>query len=576
MNQAVGKRTFKAIHIYVAGILLLAIAYGFLRIGDDFSLPDLTTWVLGTTSMLLVWQCGVRMPYLGMISMERLVQFHLLLTMPISETLAITTVASLIMPFINKSYRMNSYRIAAIRAINNLSMNIIMLLTGSWILSHWLSIPLTVLDAEAIYVIAGAALVMQVINIGMIFIYFSFDKKKISKLFTPAYIFADLVFVPAGVLSALLWMTVPMEMFILFALFMVVLLVSFHGFNQKTEDSGPITLHKGTEYPTSFLDINHVASAIHSRCDHLFNCQAIFLIEKDGKEGNTHFLLNVNNTNIPDLDEFAEQLDTLQDAELGQQFVGEYPIDFMVAQFVDHDGVFARMVLIRDNQVPYTNPDLNLLRLFVQRYRPGLSYALTFAKLSEYKSNLEEKVAERTQQLENANREKSDLVNKLKMISNSDALTQLYNRRFFDSMIKHFSAQPPPYLSLAILDIDHFKRINDSFGHEVGDQVLKTIAHVIKSWSSEGVTLVRYGGEEFVIVLKNCQLEQATAMLHQLLLDVSSFDWSTLALNQTVTVSIGLAGYPGTAVTDLFEQADAALYRAKANGRNQVQVHSNK
>jgi len=245
----------------------------------------------------------------------------------------------------------------------------------------------------------------------------------------------------------------------------------------------------------------------------------------------------------------------------------------MTAPFLDHNGVFAQLVVVRVNQVAYVNSDLNLLRLFVQRYRLGLSYAITFAKLSEYKNNLELLVAERTKQLEMANKEKSELVEKLKKISRNDALTDLHNRRYFDGLLKHLVANPPKQLSLAIIDIDHFKKVNDSYGHDVGDQVLKVTAKIMKKWASPNCSLIRYGGEEFVIMIKNTAANDAQIILNELLNLVALYQWSKTTVQQPITVSIGLAHFPKSGLLDLFEHADKAMYQAKSNGRNQLQLY---
>jgi diguanylate cyclase (GGDEF)-like protein len=571
MKQHLRALFSKPVQLYVMGMLLIAGGYTAVVLSGAFILPDPWLWILGVLALLLVWQCGLRMPYLGMISMERLVQFHLLLTLPLAETLLITTVATLIMPFINKAYRMNSYRVATLRAANNLAMNAIMLISGYLILQAGLSLPLTGVDWVAAAWIALAAVVMQVINIGMIFLYFTVDKKKISRLFTPAYLFADFVFVPVGVLSALLMHQGDPALFYLFGFFMVVLLVSFYGLNNRkpAEESG--SLYQGTEFPVSYLNVEHVTTAIRSRCDQLFDCQAVFLVELDQTADQPRFYLQHNATQLPDLVDFAARYVTQNAAEHGSQMVQGHVVHFMAARFNDHKGVFAQIMLVRVNQVPYTHADLNLLRLFVQRYRAGLSYAITFEKLSEYKDNLEDKVSQRTRQLEAVNREKSQLVSELKKISNSDALTGLYNRRYFDALIKYHQKHCPPLLSLAVIDIDHFKSINDSHGHECGDEVLKTIAGIMRSWACDDTTLVRYGGEEFAAVIHKLSAEDVQDKLQQLLTAVSHHGWPMLPDGQGMTVSIGWSHHPQQPLNKLFELADKALYQAKANGRNQVQ-----
>jgi diguanylate cyclase (GGDEF)-like protein len=572
MKRAQKQFFAKPIHLYVSGILVVAGLIVWVMLDRSATVPELPHWLLGVAAMLLVWQCGLKMPYLGLISMERLVQFHLLLTLPFSETLLITTVATLIMPFINQAYRMNSYRVAMLRAANNLAMNALMLSAGFVVLDSGIGMPLTTLDWVSAGVIALAAVVMQLINIGMIMTYFTVDKKKIRPLLTPTYLYADFVFVPAGVMSALLVQQSDPTVFYLFVFFMVVLLLSYFGLNQRKPSESRGALNQGTESPVSFLEVAHVANAIKSRCDQLFDCQAIYLLESGDQSDQPRFYLRHNGTQIADLDDFGAQYRSQHAVERGAQMIQGLTIHFMAAGFHDQDGVFARMMLVRINEVPYTDADLNLLRLFVQRYRAGLSYAITFEKLTDYKDNLEDKVSERTQQLEAVNQEKSQLVRRLKRVSNSDALTGLFNRRYFDALMRHHQKNPPVQLSLAVIDIDHFKRINDNHGHDVGDDVLRAMAAIMRHWACPETVLVRYGGEEFAALIKNMPVDSVQHKLNELLNLVSGHNWGVLPEDHEVTISVGLCHHPNEPLLSLFDQADKALYRAKTNGRNQIQL----
>jgi diguanylate cyclase (GGDEF)-like protein len=120
------------------------------------------------------------------------------------------------------------------------------------------------------------------------------------------------------------------------------------------------------------------------------------------------------------------------------------------------------------------------------------------------------------------------------------------------------------------LDIDHFKKINDTFGHQAGDKVLKFLGRLI---SQVGIA-ARYGGEEFAIIMPGCSLkkgmDRAVRMKDQLLKSVVSFDNAKIKF----TVSIGIAHYPNDAKTrvDLIEKADRALYMAKEQGRDRIVI----
>ena len=162
----------------------------------------------------------------------------------------------------------------------------------------------------------------------------------------------------------------------------------------------------------------------------------------------------------------------------------------------------------------------------------------------------------------------------LETLALRDGLTGLSNRRAFGQRVALEMGRAMRYglpLSLLLLDVDHFKEYNDSFGHVAGDEVLKTLSQVIHVQGRETDFFARYGGEEFVIILPHTNSEGALTLAERLRLAVSNTSWPT----RPVTVSIGAATLlPSMAAeNDLVSAADSALYAAKAKGRNQV-IHA--
>jgi diguanylate cyclase len=159
----------------------------------------------------------------------------------------------------------------------------------------------------------------------------------------------------------------------------------------------------------------------------------------------------------------------------------------------------------------------------------------------------------------------------------TDPLTGLGNRKYFDRAIdeavKHAHEQGEP-LSLLMLDIDHFKSFNDSYGHLTGDQVLRLVAMSLKATIKGRDVTARYGGEEFVVVLPNTALRQALTVADHIRRAVMSKELkkkSTGEILGRVTVSVGVSMLQNGDDTDsLIERADACLYAAKRNGRNRV------
>lgn len=156
-----------------------------------------------------------------------------------------------------------------------------------------------------------------------------------------------------------------------------------------------------------------------------------------------------------------------------------------------------------------------------------------------------------------------------------DALTGLYNRRYMDEQLTrsiHESEQDGSPLSLAIVDADFFKRINDQLSHEVGDDVLCTLASVLLTAASPISTVCRLGGEEFVVIMPRVTASEAIAHCEVLRRAVAEYDWSPLTGTLPLTVSIGVATVDGGRTTQsaMLSDADRNLYAAKRSGRNRV------
>jgi len=164
----------------------------------------------------------------------------------------------------------------------------------------------------------------------------------------------------------------------------------------------------------------------------------------------------------------------------------------------------------------------------------------------------------------------------LRQIATNDGLTGVYNRRSFDTIIAKEVDRAKRYerdLSLMIIDIDHFKKVNDTYGHVAGDGVLKALAQRLSEQLRSNDHLARYGGEEFVIVLPETPLEMAHLLAERVRKSAGEQDYQ-VGNNQTLnlTLSIGVSSYPAQASTveELTFHADSALYEAKETGRNKV------
>jgi diguanylate cyclase (GGDEF)-like protein len=167
---------------------------------------------------------------------------------------------------------------------------------------------------------------------------------------------------------------------------------------------------------------------------------------------------------------------------------------------------------------------------------------------------------------------------RLELLSITDGLTKLYNHRHFqDEMARAFeeSQRYQRPLSLAIIDIDFFKKINDTYGHAIGDEVLKYIAALFRDSIRSTDLAARYGGEEFAVMMPETELNEAIAFAEKIRTLVEQAVINTATDEIRATVSIGVSSVPFSRISSakgMVVAADKALYRAKKNGRNQVKA----
>ena len=164
-----------------------------------------------------------------------------------------------------------------------------------------------------------------------------------------------------------------------------------------------------------------------------------------------------------------------------------------------------------------------------------------------------------------------------KRLAITDGLTKIYNHRFFQELFEKEFTRSDRYgtvFSLIMLDIDLFKRINDTYGHLYGDEILKEIAQLVKSCLRTMDLLARYGGEEFAVLLPETNLNEAVRTAERIRRAVENNDFmASRGQGLKVTVSQGVTFYPSPGVTsrsDIVGKADSALYEAKESGRNRV------
>lgn len=186
---------------------------------------------------------------------------------------------------------------------------------------------------------------------------------------------------------------------------------------------------------------------------------------------------------------------------------------------------------------------------------------------ASYLESLEKTVIERTQELQKANEQ-------LEQLALTDVMTGLNNRNAANSRLRQqflsYKRSGQAYAVL-FLDIDHFKKVNDTFGHETGDQVLRQLAHILLNSVRSNDFVARFGGEEFLAVLENCSLEDARVVAENIRASVATTQFP-LVNHATVSIGLAMAEADDGSEEDAVRRADKALYQAKADGRDCVRV----
>jgi diguanylate cyclase (GGDEF)-like protein len=178
--------------------------------------------------------------------------------------------------------------------------------------------------------------------------------------------------------------------------------------------------------------------------------------------------------------------------------------------------------------------------------------------------------------LAQSRRQLADTLDQVQRLASRDELTRALNRRSLVSALERERSRAErsgaPFC-IAMIDLDHFKRVNDTFGHAAGDAVLRSVAETVHETMRMTDVFGRYGGEEFLLILVGTPPRTAQEAVERVRLAIEGRDWRSVVPDATVTMSAGIAGFrKGETVEQLLHRADLALYQAKKSGRNRIVV----
>jgi diguanylate cyclase (GGDEF)-like protein len=519
---------------------------------------------------------------------------------------SICAAASLTWPLVSRSYSQGSLQVGALRGVHNAAMTALMLLAaGQVYLALGGRHPLTGLLATDVVPLIAMAITAQAVNIGLMMLFFHFDGRDVRRLVTPSYALSDLIFVPAGVLAAVLYNTGNVAVFALFAGLMFLFVLSFNSIGTQPDpsgaDRGPLTrLFEVGRALQGARRVDVLVERIVAEVRTLFRFDEVYLVLVDRERRVLDIRVHERDqvrmpARVKPIDSGlfgwivarAEPLlvSDWRDAtpELVQRAeVTDKPTGSLLAVPLVNDGIVLGLLSVQHTKPGiYARADLHLMRQLGAHVAGAVADARAFEDLEDYRRDLEKRVAERTVELEKASTEKERLITmlrersqRLERESQEDALTGVSNRRAFmqrlASEIEVSLAVGQP-LSIAIADLDHFKAVNDLLGHPVGDRALKHCAAIMRRGCRPSDLISRIGGEEFAVILPGMTRADATEFCEALRASVASYEWGEIHPDLAITISIGLAQWDGSAELDeLVHAADTQLYRAKRAGRNQV------
>ncbi|HEY8539064.1 MAG TPA: GAF domain-containing protein, partial [Steroidobacteraceae bacterium] len=426
---------YRALVVYSGLLALVAGTWLVYELRAETYFPSPWVIALCVVASLFVWQFGVKAPRVGLISMERIPQIGLLLILDAAAAASICAFASFLWPLINREYSHGSWRVGLLRGVHNAAMTVLMLLVADRMYTqlggqH----PLVSLGMSDVVPLAAMGLGAQVVNIAIMAMFFRLDGRDVSKVITPAYALSDLIFVPGGVLAAVLFNSQALAVFGLFVALLIVFVLSFDAMGDvlgvtATERSPLVRLFEARRALYGVRRIDELGERILTETRALFPFDEFYFVLVDREKGLLEVRVHERRGErlprrskplstglfgwaierarpvlIESMEHAPEQM--LQRAE----DTGKQTGAAIIVPLVESGAVVGLLSVQHTQPGVYSEADLHLMQQLAEQVAAALADARAFEDLEDYRQRLEQRVAERTAELERANLEKERLI----------------------------------------------------------------------------------------------------------------------------------------------------------------------
>lgn len=593
---------------------------GWATLSSDASIPSLLDAGLFVVFTVFLISGGFSGPFVGHTSLDRVAQVAAVLIFGAVVAAWINAIASLVWPFVDRKHNRGRISFLMMRSLHGSGMFSIMVLVAGLAYERFGGlVPLTALDLKTIGLIALMAVLMQLINEAVMAVYAQLNEGDFRKSFSLFSSLLELAAVPLGVFTALLYNATTFDVLMLYVVLLVMLMIIVRRFAEnhwalaeRVEEL--LVINRIGRGISSSLILDDLVELVFDQCRKLLNFSAFYLVLYDEEAGELDFRLHHNQegrqphkrkklgegalgwvieNNQPFL--IRNWKKSTHEAKMRAVIVGDTPKSLIAVPVSYRDRVLGVISIQSFTVDEFDEADLNLLATLADQVAVAIANAQLFTELQEYRDQLERKVEERTREIEAQKeslvvlsdslretsaqkelllRELQRKTDELDRQTKEDSLTGLYNRRFMDERLTEEFRRAERFghpVSIAMLDVDDFKHINDTFSHMLADDVLRIVAQILKS-QCRGIDVIsRYGGDEFLLCFPETPAHSAVAVCEKIRAAIESYEWRTLDEQLHVTTSIGVAGLQAEGgEMQTLSAADAKLYEAKRGGRNRV------